>query len=209
MGELEQARLRFGTSLSLVDAGLAAEPDNVVLRQGRVMTLRGLAETLIALGQPHEALPLLEESLRLVDQLSSEAGAATLWERMNHSMNLLTRAKALAGSPTLRVGSSRSESGGTFGSLDPLASAGQAADIARALSDADPDNFESRHLLARCRALLGELHHQSGSHEDALIELGAAVELLEALSNQDSDNAMVKGDLAEADQRIDELQRIE
>jgi serine/threonine protein kinase len=174
------AERAYRESLELFGSGLAVDPDNVQLLRGRAMALRGLGEALTALGRADEAVATLEESGRVIERLGLESGPANVWERTNQLRMLLAMTDA-------RLAARNADA------------ALEAARIGEGLSQADPDNAESRQLFARALAALGRSALNSRSAEateEATKSCARAAEILGALARTDPDDARVARELA-------------
>ncbi len=183
MGDSIAAELNFRSSLALVDAGLAREPQALSLRRGRATALRGLGETLLAAGQLQAAIEALEESGRIIEVLQKESTSPGLWELSNQALTHLAMGKVLAAR-------------GDFARGQPPIR--RALQVGERLSREDPDNLDSQFLSARCRAALGDLLDRSGDIIQAGRELEATVSDLESISHLSPESVLVLQELLSA-----------
>ena len=183
MGQGGQALENYQRSLDWANTGLKADPNYVELLRGRALVLRGTGEALAGLGRRREAIEEIGASLQVLQLLVAKSGPSNVWDRTNMARTYLSLAQ---------VQSALGDKS------QALQSAQQAAELSGALSDADPENYESRHVLGRAQAATGALLLETASLSDAFASIRRAAELLESLAQLDPDNARVQRDYAVA-----------
>lgn len=173
----------YRQSVRHFEAAVGVDPDNMTTREGFAIALRGMGESLAALGQGDRGLDSINQSLEVIQFLADRSGSMNLADRTLRAASLNAKARVL-----LSMGRA----------LDAANAAKDAAAIAESLAQADPLNFESRHLLARSLTALAQAQAHAVRVSDFQVSHRRALQLLEALELLDPDNALVRDDLQRA-----------
>jgi tetratricopeptide (TPR) repeat protein len=173
----------FRHSLTLVDAGLARESQNIELLRGRALVLRGLGEVEATLGMHREALEHLADSVATLERLARTTGPSNVYERTNQARAhlIMVAVHAALDRPDQAQGAAQTALG-----------------LAEALAGADPDNYESQQLLGRALIAAASAALLGGRAEQPQRAAARAATLLETLAQFDPENARVRRDLAVA-----------
>jgi tetratricopeptide (TPR) repeat protein len=182
-GRGEEGLAELAQALRLMDEGLAEIPGYVPMERIRAQVLIGRGEVLLRAGRLDEALVELERALLALAEQAGRAGVANAWERTKEAQALLARAAAFAALGRWQ---------------DAADDARRAAELAAALADADPDDFESRVLLGRSQSDAGALLARLGRRDEAIATLSDAAALLERLARQSPRHALVRREQARA-----------